>query len=327
MLVVAANLLLALAGLPFLLLMLGRQSFGPEGPVGFHMVTLPLALGMAGAIALSACAGRLQSLGIHGSVALVCLPGLVIALAALPALGLELPWRPLHKGLGVAAVAAVALLVNGTESGTGRSLAGAAAMTLGILSLGGYSLVASMAWEHHKNAFAAVQADRERMTAFEERQAAWQLAEWAKLPPEPELWQCIQFTHAFHPAVRRACHERIAAIPDLDQQMQRLLGSGWAEHALAYIEQYYPRSRASLAGAMADFMDHKLPEWQSTLATAQIPSSYFGNLASVLQAAAAIAGDGGDLSRACNDWVPLLKGKAGLEPLHQLAKQLAGKRA
>jgi len=327
MLVLTANLLLALAGLPFLLLMLGRQSFGPEGPVGFHLVTVPLGLGMAGAVALSAWAGRLHNLGIHGGVCALLLPGLVIALAALPVLGLDQQWRQLPRVLGVAAVLAVAALTNAPDSAPGRQIAGAAALALCALSLGGYSLVASMAWDHQKQAFASARADRERMTEFEQRQAEWQLAEWSKLPPEPELWQCIQFTHAFHPEVRRACHERIAGMPELDQQMQQLLVTGWAEHALAYIEQYYPRSRAPLAAAMARFMDHKLPEWEATLATAQIPGSYFGNLARVLQAAAAIAGDGGDLRNACGGWVALLKGKTGLEPLHQLARQLTERQA
>ncbi|MBZ0154357.1 MAG: hypothetical protein K8J09_22745, partial [Planctomycetes bacterium] len=83
---VLANLALVLGGLPLLLLIAPGRRAGPEGPVGAHMVTAPLALAVAFAVGLGVAGGLWDAAGWPRFVLYAALPGLGVALTVAPIL-------------------------------------------------------------------------------------------------------------------------------------------------------------------------------------------------------------------------------------------------
>lgn len=159
-----------------------------------------------------------------------------------------------------------------------------------------------------RSSIAATKREEEWRT----EQSAWQLGEWQKLPAEPEMFKLIQFVNAMHPEVHAQCHAKIAALPDLDARMDALLRTGWAEHALSFVARDYPRSRAALAPALAEFLDGKFPEWESRLREAELPHTWSGNVSNFVEVIRATIADGGDLRAQAAQWRTLLREIKGL---------------
>lgn len=317
MMLVLANLLLLFTGGPAVLLVSSNPRTGPEGPVGVHMVTAPLAIGQAVAVGLGLAAGALAWPGWAGAVLGILLPGYVVAMTVLPILALDRRWRPLAVAAVHAAVAGCALVVNGAALPVAFGLAGAGLVA--AVAVGGYAMLAMLWLQSMRNHAAVAAADQESRERFRTEQSAWQLGEWNKLPADAELWQLIQFAHALHPEVEAACRARIAAFPDLDARMDALLRTGWAEHALRYVAEHYPHSRAALAPALRPFLLAEGDKWEAQLRHAELPHTWQGNLAKYVDCMVAVRRDGGDLAEPIARWRTML---AGLRGLAHLASRL-----
>jgi hypothetical protein len=317
-----ANLLVVLPGALLLLLAHGRRG-GPEGPVGAHMVTLPLAVAVAVGVGLACAAGPLALLGVPAWVGYASLPGLAVGLCVLPILAFEQQHRLSSRLAVVAGVVGGAGLASAPATGAPGVVAAVAGALVLVPSLFGYGLLVVFWWHQQQNAIAAARADVARQSEFERSQAAWQLGEWQKLPPAPALWQLIQFTHAFHPEVQAECRARIQALPDLDAAMAELLGTGWAEHSLAYLRDAYPKSRAPLAPALATLLDRECEQWRHTLDGAPQPGSWYGNVMKFVQVAEVTIADGGDLRASMERWAAMLAGRPGLGDLADRARAAA----
>jgi hypothetical protein len=322
--VVLANLLLLVSGLLLAIVTLSATRTGPEGPVGAHMVTAPLALGQVAGVGFAVGLDRLAPVGLPALPWFLLLPGLLTALTLLPILALDRRWRPWCRLAVLGAIAGGLLLLDGASLAPGLAvLPFAGGAFVAAVALVGYAILGSWWLQAQRNHVAAARADVERQDAFAASQAAWQLGEWQKLPADPGLWQLIQFTHAFHPEVKAQCHARLAALPDLDARMDELLGTGWAEHALPYLRDFYPRSRAPLAAALSVFYMAACAKWRTSLHGAERPESWYYNLLTYVDVAEKVATDGGDM-RACMDqWAKMLHGRRGLEPLAARARRLA----
>lgn len=313
---IVANLLLVVTGFLFVLLTLSSKRTGPEGPVGFHMVTAPLALGQAIGLALAIGSGALSPLG-PVAPQYLALPGLAVGLTVLPFGAFDRRHRLPVRFAAVAAVAGPLLAAN--ASGAVQIAGGVLAL---LPALFGYGLLLVLFVRAQKRQIARAQAEVSRQSEFESSQAAWQRGEWAKLPANAELWQLIQFTHSFDPEVKAQCHQRIAALPDLPAAMQELLGTGWAEHALSYLRDFYPQSRAPLAPALSAFLVKEADRWRSSLQGTN-PGSWYANLLTYVQVAELCAKDGGDVREGMRAWAAMLQGQRGLESLRTTAQQLA----
>jgi len=319
-----ANVLLVVSGAVLLLLAFSPKRSNPEGPVGAHLVTLPLAIGQVGAVALAVAGGAVVDLGVSAAWLYGALPGQLVALTALPILALEPSKGARWRVAVVLAVLGVALLVDGhaLAPGTAALQRIGAVLVVGAAAIG-YGMLAALLVQEQRNAVASARAAVTRQSDFEARQAEFQLGEWRTVAADAPLWRLVQFTHAFHPDVQRECLARIAALPDLDAAMADTLTTGWAEQALGYIRDHYPRSRAALAPALATYLDAERGRWRKTLDGAPLPGSYFGNLMKFVEVALKVQADGGDLRAPMGRWADLLQGRRGLEPLADQARALA----
>lgn len=315
-----ATVLLALSGALLLLIAFDRRR-GPEGPVGAHLVTGPLAIAQIVALAI----------GVHWQVEApfgtplwpiyLGLPGILVALTAWPIQAMEVRHRwPCRLGV-IAAVTGGALAVQGAQLAPAFQLLGNGLVL--ATGLAGYAMLLGLYLHNLRQRVAVAEHDRAAQDDFRTRQAAWQFDEWQKLPASAELWQLIQFAGAFHPEVAAQCHARIAALPDLDTQMDALLRTDWAPHAMRYIEEHYPRSRAPLATALAPFLDRECKRWGEHLRGAEQPRNWAGNLISLLGCAAAVQADGGDLRPQIQRWHGMLAKIRGLEALAARTAELA----
>lgn len=319
-----ANVLLVASGVLLLLLVSSPRRSNPEGPVGAHLITLPLALGQAGAVALALAAGAVHGLGAATPWLYGALPGQLVALTVLPVLALEPRNGARSRAAVVLAVLGAALLVDGhslAPNSPALQRVGAV-LVVGVAAIG-YGMLIALFMQQQRNAIASARADVARQSDFEARQAEWQLGEWSKVPADAPLWRLVQFTHVFHPDVKRECLERIAALPDLDRAMTETLETGWAEESLAFLRDHYPRSRAALAPALARFLDAECDRWRSTLHGATLPGSYYGNVVKFVEAAAKVQEDGGDMRASMARWAEMLRGRRGLEPLANQARTLS----
>lgn len=305
-------LLSAAVTVPFLLL---KKGPGPEGPVGMHMVTAPGALLGSVALGIAVFAG-VWDFG-SGAKAIECaaLPGYAIAMTLLPILALPNADR---RGLATAATAA-ALAAGIAASGAPGiwpaplALRIATGVPLAAVALGGWGVVGALYLQSLRNA-AAVAADREEQhNRFEEERIKFDGAEWAKLPETPGLWQLIQYTHSPNTEVRNACHAKIAARPALEADTIALLGTGWAQHALAWLEGFYTLPMAPLAPAYSAYLEKELGQWTTTLANDVNPAKWEANLRPILAVAAKIAKAGGDVRAPLQRWHQVLSKTRGLE--------------
>ncbi|MCB9876597.1 MAG: hypothetical protein H6835_03255 [Planctomycetes bacterium] len=305
-----------------------KQRWGPEGPVGAHMVTAPLALAVVVALLVAGLGGSFADAAVAAGTPrwplFASLPALFLALVVLPIMAGDRKSR-IWARLGIGVTVAGGVLVLWAPLAAPDTAAAAVGMWL-VAAVGGAAYaVLAVAWmqlqaQRQRSIQKALERDRE----YADEQAKWQRDEWAKLPAEPALWQLIQFEHSRDPGVQQACLDKIAALPDLDGEMQKLLGTGWGEHALDYIRRHYPHSRASLAPALSALLDKQREKWRTTLERPGNHGSWFGNLATIVEAARNVAADGGDVRAAMRGWAKLLRGKRGLEQLAEEAAQLAG---
>ena len=311
--IVLANLLLLLAGGLGLGLVTSMRRTGPEGPVGAHMITAPLAIGQLVAVAIGLAAGSMTATGGFATAVGWSLPGYLVLMTVLPLLALTPRWRPVAVGASYAAILGCAGVVNGAALGATAALVGGA-LVVGA-GAGGYGILLTLWWHSEQNRARAAAAEVERQDEYQRTQSAWELGEWKKLPVDAELWQLIQFAHALHPDVRQQCQARIASFADLDRRMDELLRTGWAEHALHYVAHDYPRSRAPLAAALAPFLDRECVKWEEQLRTATMPQTWAGNVSKYVECMRAVIQDGGDLRAQAERWRTMLQSIRGLSPL------------
>jgi hypothetical protein len=310
---VLALVLIAPAVALTLPLALSKRGLGPEGPVGAHMVTIPLALLGAAGLAILIGKGLWACFPYARTLAAGLLCGYVALMTLLPILAL----RP---GLARAAcllilAAELAAGVAGVMDVAPGPLRMSSGLVLAAAGLGGWGVLGAWAVAAAANAARAAEADARRMDAFEREQAAFEAGEWAKLPPSPGLWQLIQFVDSRNPDVRAACRAAIAARPTLEAELIELLGSGWAKYGADYIVDLYERPPAPLAPAYGKFLEASLREWESTLAQHPNPGIWEPNLNPLLDAAVKIARGGGDLREPLRAWAALLERTRGLEGL------------
>lgn len=315
-----ATLLLALSGALSLLVAFEKRR-GPEGPVGAHLITGPLAIAQAIATAIGIANQDLAPLGLPTWPLYLCLPGAIVTLTILPFLAMELRWRPLARTGLVASIAGSALAILGTLLAPWTVWLGNGLVLLTGLS--GYATLLAWRLRTLQQRVAVAASDERSADEFRTRQSAWQLGEWQKVPAAAELWQLIPFACALHPEVAQQCQERIAALPDLDAEMTALLRTDWAPHALRYVQRHYPRSRAPLAAALGPFLDAECQRWAEHLRTAPEPQNWAGNLQSLLDCAATVIADGGDLLEPMQRWHTMLRQVRRLEGLAAQAGRLA----
>jgi hypothetical protein len=310
--------------LPMLLLTFAAQRSGPEGPVGAHMVTGPLALLQATALAIAFANAAWAELGILRGWLYLILPGYLVASTALPILAIDVRWRSLIRAAIAAVVAGCVLTANAHTLPAGAGALGITGLALVCVHAGiGYAMLFAL-WVHaERNRMRAAQADVVQQSEFAIRQAEWQRGEWAKLPANAELWQLIQFTHAFAPEVKAQCLERIAQLPGLEKEMQALLGTGWAEHSLRYLEDHYPLRFGPLAAPCQALLIDQCARWEVTLRDDRNAGTWYYNLVHYITIAERIAADGGDVREGMRQWSLLLRGKHGLGELRARAERLA----
>lgn len=321
---ILALVLFLLGAAPMALLMSSSSRGGPEGPVGAHMITAPLALAQAIGIGIGASSGLFATTAIPAAAIWLCVPGYVVAMTVLPILTWDAHRRSLAR-LAMALVCGGACFVFGAGMAEPpRSLfVWIGAVPLLLPALAGYWLLLALWFRAERNAIRSVAAEEDRMTTFRREQAKFQREEWAKLGPDAALWQLIQFCHSHDDEVQRACRERIAALPDLPHAMQELLGTGWAEHALPCLCDAYPVSARDLAPALETFYLGAADKWEASIQGTE-PGSWYANLLRYVEAAERVARDGGDVRRPMARWHTVLHGKRGLESLARRAKVLAG---
>ncbi len=319
-----ATILFLLGALPMLMLLTSRRGYGPEGPVGAHMVTAPLALLVAIAQAVGAAAGSLGAVGLPPVALYLALPGFVVTMSVAPIVsggGRQAEWVRVGA---FAALLGSLLVLHGAAFGEGGPVLSIVGLVLvGATAAVGYGLLLALFGQSVRNEAIAARDEVDRLSAFERTQSEYQRAEWAKLPADAELWQLIQFAYAFPPEVRAQCRERIAALPDPTAAMDGLLRSGWAPHALRYLAEAFPSSTAPLAEALSTFLLADVSRWERELDPRGNPGSWYANLLGHVDAATRVAKDGGDVTAAMAAWAGLLAGKRGLEPLAARARALS----
>lgn len=309
-LLILANILLVLSALPTLMLALDTKGPGPEGPVGFHMVTAPLALLQVAALAIAIHRGVFDFTPLGRPLMYLMLLPYLIGLTALPVFGIDRSINGVLAKIGM--VLAVAACFAAVNRFPGLILSG---LVLSLGSFGGVAIVGSLLKEEMENSVRAAKAESERLDKFQVEQAAFDEREFAKLPAEPGLWQLIQFTHSFNPEVSKQCLEKIAARPTLESDMIELLGTGWAEHSLRYLRDYYPLPHAKLAPAFGQFLDKDRDKWTPQLRNNPNAGGWAVNLYGHFEVAEKIVKDGGDLRAPLQRWSQLFANTKGMSEM------------
>ncbi|MBS1826193.1 MAG: hypothetical protein JST93_12795 [Acidobacteria bacterium] len=315
--VILANVLLLLSALPTLLLVVESTGRNPEGPVGFHLVTAPLALLQAIALGIAIHSGAFDFIPTGRLLLYIFLLPYWIGSTALPFLISDRGFTGLLSKMGMV------LIIAGCFAAVNRLPAVLpATIVLGLAALGGIVLAAGLMKQNFQNSIRAGAASREQMSGFEERQSQFQAEQWAKLPQHPELWQLLSFTRAINKDLKQQCLAKIAAMPDLEQQIQAMLDSNSGQHALAYLMDDYPLRFAPLAPVYAEFLERERKRWIPHLRNNPQAGAWSGTLHRHFEVAGRIIEEGGDLSAPLQRWVQLLERTDGMQPLSRRVHEI-----
>ena len=154
---------------------------------------------------------------------------------------------------------------------------------------------------------------------WQQKQGAWQLEQWQLVPADATAGRLLEFVRAFAPEVKAMSVQRLAALPDLLEQIAHLLRTSQASDAPHYVVHHWPGRRADLAGAMRDHLELMLADAKQRLRKDRGPKPFLGNYAGSLDAAIAVQQDGGDVHAALQRWHDFL---ASVPSHRQMAKQL-----
>lgn len=302
---ILANLLLLPVGTLLVLMAARARPVKPESFMGFHLVTIPLALAMTLALGLGfAAAGAPLPEWLPGWLPWLSLPGYLVALVVLPFACCE------RKGARFAKTAVFAAVFGAAGVVDGHLLAPFAAWLghtlVAAVALGAYGMLGTWWVMAQRRRAAAIAADRDSTDSWRAGQAKWQREQWQQVPADAELWRLLQFTRAFDDEVKAQSLARIAALPDLDAATSALLGGEQASEALYFVAHQYPRSRAPLAPALAALLDRECARWEKKLRGPADARSWQGNVANFLESGVAVLKAGGDVVAPLRRWHRML---------------------
>lgn len=314
-----ADLLLLLAGAPLVLFALSARSpQRPENFTGAHLITGPMAIGMALAWALHLIAAPLPSTWANVLLALAW-PGFVVTLTMLP-LAAHGRGRAWTAKLGCV-LAAVSIIVLGHGAALHPAMPRLGAAGIGFFGLGG-TLLLAQPWLRplwHKLRLSRATGPDEP-SSFDAKQSAWQREQWQQLPADAGVPALLAHTRSLAPDVRQACLARLAARDDLTTAVAALLEGSDPESVLHYLAHDYPKPRAPLAAATAAMLAGVRTRWVTRLRKDRDKRPWTGEVVPALECGIAVLREGGDVRAELETWQREL---ATMPPLADLAKELA----
>jgi|JI10StandDraft_1071094.scaffolds.fasta_scaffold46023_2 hypothetical protein len=311
-----ANLLLIGASAVLLLIAATARPIKPEGFMGFHLITIPVALVMTLGLALG-ISSTWQVPGLPAWTLYASLPAYLLALTAMPFACFDRRGRYRAKGALVAAVVGTALCVNGAMLHPHAQLAGGITV-LAIAAITYAFLAYSGLWPKLRRLVIG-RARRRLPSDFEVQQGQWQREQWLRLPRDADLVQLLQFTRAFDAEVQSQCLARIRDLPERDRELVALLATEHAPDALHYITHHYPGSRGPIAAGVAGALDAEHAVWMRWIKANKRPEDIRRPLMNLLDCGTAVLLDGGAVKESMQRWQQLL---AGTDSMADLAREI-----
>ena len=313
-----ANILLTVVAIGFALFVwAGGLPSGPEGAVGAWIIPVPFLLLLAAVMTASILKGRFDLVPGGKLTAALALVGFLIAASAalMAAFGRRhSPADFLFAALPFVILAPCFQVVNAAAFSRWRVPALA---VLGLASLCGWGLAARafVVREIHEMESADAQASKDR--AQHDARAVQVLAEYRMLPPDAPLKTIIEFEFAADQTVQNEARARIAAWPNLDDEIARILvdernSVTSLQWTISYIAELHASPSARLAPAYARLLDRAYHYWESTMRNDEYAAKYEFELRSLFTAAGRIQKAGGDLRPQLEAWRDLLKQARGL---------------
>lgn len=311
-------LLIFFLGLSFLAT---RGSTGPEGPVGAWLLGILPFLLSAAILVLACSRGLFDGLGVTRPLQYAASLGIPLALVLLMFLPLSDKSAPVALLSLVGQAAIISGFIIAVHGGAWAAQPGGRwtlTALLGTASLAGWGLVAfgivQFTVGEYQSALRDVQEIQDREAHYE----AEEVVEYRALPPDVPLGRLLRYTWSRNEAIARECRARVAARPDLDEELIRLLGetgSFYLDNAVTYVAIVYEHPPARLAAAWAAMLDEQLASWQTRLLNDDYAGKWEPNLQSYFEGARKLQAAGGDLRPALRRWHGLLvqcKGLGGL---------------
>jgi hypothetical protein len=193
---------------------------------------------------------------------------------------------------------------------TGRAGAGA---ILGLSAAFGWGLMAFGFAMHVKGKIAAAEAAAAKEQAWQEERAAQDLAKFRALPADAPLPELLEFIHSWNAAIQKEARERIAARPNLEDELIAGLSSDWSEAAVGYIAFIDDKPSARYAPALALVLDHQVEVWRSTFEYDEYASKWEPNISRFVEAATKVQAAGGNLKPQIQAWYDLIRKAKGME--------------
>lgn len=311
-----ADLLCALAGVLLLGMSLtGRKTRG-ENLVGAHLVVGPIAIAFVLGSVLMQVASPLPTT-VANVVLGILWPGVIVGTTFLPLVPYGSTRAATAKGAMVLVAGAPFLLGHGGRVHPALPWIGAGVMAMVSLIptwwVVGHRIRRRLAPLLHPRR-------RKQPSAWERNQADWQRGEWQKVPADASVQMLLGHARSLAPDVREACHARLAAHPDLEQDLAAALLGEQRGNALWYLTGHYPRSRTVFAAPIRELLATLRATWPARMRDDPHPHPWTGDLIPALDCATAVLLAGGDVRGELQAWQQEL---ASMPKFARLAKQIA----
>ena len=301
------NAAVVLVGVCLALLWSVRHAhWGPEGPVGGWLLLIPYLFTAATVTAVLIALGTFSWVPGGRVTCFLVWFGLLVAFTVSGYYSMsegETKYEQFAALLGWLLLAGCFVAVNAAPSIAART---AIVATLGLGGVAGWLQVAVWLTEYSAG---QAQLEESKITHEQEFQKQ-QEAAFRALGKEAPLWKYFGFMYLSNEAVRKECHEIMAALPERDAQLIEYLGNEiLASEATRYIGEFHPAPGPVLAPAFArrsDLTLSQIPEVNT--GSDQISERSYADIHDLIRAAARIQKGGGDLTPQMEQWRSYLKG-------------------
>ncbi len=305
------------------------QHWGPEGPVGAWLIPVPFLFLLLAILIAAILTGRFDWIPGGKAVAFLMLIGYMAAVGTAIFHAFERPESAMDHAIAAVpfvAVAGVFFVFNRFDAPMAARAVNA--VILGLASVGGWGLMGYALVSHTRAEMEAAERQYAIDRVENEARMAKELADFNALPADTPLRELFQYEFTLNQPVQKRARERIAAFPNLDDEISRILtndelGVYELQWTIGYIAQIHPAPPARLAPAYAHAMDQAYKYWETTMRYDEHAGKSEPEIRAYLEGAEKIQRAGGDLRPQLKAWAELLGSARGLGSLADYAKRLA----
>ncbi|MCU0864142.1 MAG: hypothetical protein MUC36_10140 [Planctomycetes bacterium] len=310
-------LLCGLAGAALTLMAAAGRPTRGENLVGSHRITGPMALLFTLGTLLVLLAAPLPHTAANVAM-YVAMPGLAVGMTFLPLAAYGHDTWPIKLLVPLIAASPAAL---GHGAAVHAALPWLGAALLALPAVGSTGMLLRYPLQRLRGQFVRLlRRGSHEPSEWERGQYAYHREQWQKVPADADVGTLLAHARSLAPDVRAACHERLAAHPELAPGLAKALVGDDPSNALWYLQHHMQGDRSTFAAPVAALLAQLRATLPDRMRHDDHPHPWTGDLMPALECGLEVLRAGGGVRAELEAWQREL---ASQPKFARSAKQLA----